>query len=53
MNTASAPHRGEGYYADGGGARNGIGTLTFGIEGIGGNATLGTVGTAGIGGSVT
>ncbi|KAE8796671.1 hypothetical protein D1007_28297 [Hordeum vulgare] len=40
-------------YADGGGARNGIGTLTAGIEGIGGSVTLGMEGMAGIGGTVT
>ncbi|EMS66806.1 hypothetical protein TRIUR3_15413 [Triticum urartu] len=40
-------------YADGGGARNGIGTLTVGIEGIGGSVTLGMEGMAGIGGTVT
>ena len=40
-------------YADGGGARNGIGTLTVGIEGIGGSVTLGMEGMAGIGGIVT
>ncbi|VAH34475.1 unnamed protein product [Triticum turgidum subsp. durum] len=42
-------------YAEGGGARVGIGTFTVGMEGIGGNATLGMEmdGIAGIGGIVT
>ena len=40
-------------YADGGGAMNGIGTLTVGIQRIGGTVTLGMEGMAGIGGTVT
>lgn len=40
-------------YAQGGGARNSMGTFALGMEGIGGNATLRTDGMEGIGGTVT
>ncbi|CAM0876610.1 unnamed protein product [Alopecurus aequalis] len=39
-------------YAEGGGARNGIGTFTFGMKGMGGSVTLGTT-MVGIGAMVT
>jgi hypothetical protein len=52
---ANLQERAASVYADGGGAANGMGTLTVGTDGIGGKATLGTTDgtTAGIGGRVS